>query len=440
MRVDPDPQDVLRVRRAEPETRDTGAHAIVRGGSHPERLREAIRREAAAGVAPATLALAVTYVVFTVSHHYVLPPPIARVMVPLTAGEVLAYLALYIWAVRYGVAPAQAHPALAIVAGLAILNSLTLLFLIDDPEQTTNLYLLAIGAGFLMLETPWFAGTAAVLIAGFAIEVARRPAAPEWTHFGFGMLSALVLAVVIHIVRVRSVVRVHTVDRLRVQDEFKTQFINTTAHELATALTPIKLHLAMLEKAQEPAARERSLDVIKRNFERLVRMVQDMLETTRLRGRRIEIQRAPVDVARLLRETAESFMPSAAHTGVTMRVDAPPELVANADAQRVHQVVSNLVSNALKFTPAGGRVTLHTHAGREGVTVLVHDTGVGIAPEEADLLFEPFRQLQAGEERGGTGLGLHISKQIVELHGGAIWCESEGRERGATFGFSLPTR
>jgi signal transduction histidine kinase len=145
-----------------------------------------------------------------------------------------------------------------------------------------------------------------------------------------------------------------------------------------------------------------------------------------------------MDLATVVAEAAESFTGPAAHLGITLEVEASQPLPVEADAKRVAQVLFNLLGNALKFTPAGGRVRLR--AWREDGQVLaeVADTGAGVEPEDLGKLFQPFVQLHAGKVAAGTGLGLYICKGIVEQHDGRIAVASDGAGKGTRFWFALP--
>ncbi len=178
---------------------------------------------------------------------------------------------------------------------------------------------------------------------------------------------------------------------------------------------------------------------IRKTATSLVQLVSDFLDLSKLEAGRVEIARAPVDVAALLRNEVENFGPLARTKNVSLICAADGVPVVQADARRLDQVLSNLISNALKFTGAGGRVELRARRGRDGVVIQVADTGVGIAPGEIAHLFQKYRQSSSGKasEQQGTGLGLVIAKMIVEAHGGRIWVESaEGK--GSTFSFTLP--
>ena len=232
-------------------------------------------------------------------------------------------------------------------------------------------------------------------------------------------------------------------ERLREMDRLKTQFINNAAHELGTPLTPIKIQAALLNAEKlgplsEP--QRKSVRVLSRNVDQLGLLLRDVLDSARVQAGRLNVHLAPVPLGPLVREAVESFQEPAAVQGVALSVKVDADAVVQADATRLTQVFFNVLRNALKFTPTGGKVEVRV-ARREGQAfVEVRDTGCGIRPEDIGRLFQPFSQVHDKMEmtRSGTGLGLYISHGIVESHGGTISCESEGPGKGATFRVALP--
>lgn len=244
-----------------------------------------------------------------------------------------------------------------------------------------------------------------------------------------------------HRKRVQQVVEL---EQLKEQDRFKTLFINTAAHELRTPLTPIKLSLYSLKEGKKGALNEaqlRTVDVFERNIDRLSQLVEDVLNVAKLQAGRLVLEREPVDVPALLHHTAESFTEAAHKLGITIDVRAPAALEAQLDGSRVSQVLVNLVDNALKFTQRGGKVTLEAESGEGGIVLRVRDSGAGLRPDQIARLFKPFSQVHdtMQQTRAGTGLGLYISKGLVELHGGHVRAESEGPGKGSVFVAVLPT-
>jgi two-component system phosphate regulon sensor histidine kinase PhoR len=166
-------------------------------------------------------------------------------------------------------------------------------------------------------------------------------------------------------------------------------------------------------------------------------MVQELLDLSRVESGQVPLNLVPADVREVLSRPAERLRPQAERAGLTLSVELPPDLPrVLADVERMQQVVINLLHNAIKFTPPGGRVNISAEAAGDEMIMSVRDTGVGIAAENLDRIFERFYKADRARSGGGTGLGLAIAKHIVQAHGGRIWAESvEGA--GSTFYFSL---
>jgi PAS domain S-box-containing protein len=229
-------------------------------------------------------------------------------------------------------------------------------------------------------------------------------------------------------------------ERLLSQDRFKTQLLNTASHELNTPISVLQLQLHLLKTHVpdcSPAARE-ALTVLDRNVDRLGVLVRSTLDVARIESGQLRLDVAPVDMAQVVAETHQAFADAAAQRGVALSWSGPRQATLEADAGRLTQVLFNLVSNALKFTPPGGIVQVEVQAGDDTVCVRVRDSGVGLTREQASRLFQPFSQVHEGQGYGGTGLGLYITKGIVELHGGRVWHESQGPGHGSLFGFEVP--
>lgn len=232
------------------------------------------------------------------------------------------------------------------------------------------------------------------------------------------------------------------VHRLKSVETVRRTFISEASHELNTPLTPLRIHVEALGERTDltPPQREH-LVVIERNVLRLCQLVQDMLEASRLETGRFQLALADVRIATLADEALRGLQETADAAQVTLQVGPMPPLLVRADSNRVGQVLYNLLTNAMAFTPPGGqvRVSAQLEAGARAAVVAVSDTGVGLTDEQIGRLFQPFSRPH--EDRAGpkgTGLGLFISKSIVEQHGGRIWATSQGPGMGSTFFFSLP--
>ena len=232
------------------------------------------------------------------------------------------------------------------------------------------------------------------------------------------------------------------VKRLHEMDRFRARFLNMAAHELKTPLTPIRIQLELLSRAlaQGTESQKRALATLKRSVGRLSSLVEDLLDAARLQATQMKVRRRTVDVSALAAEAAESYNPVAAETGVHLLVSAHEPAHAEADETRLLQVINNLLSNALKFTPQGGTIELRVRRDAGQVRIEVEDTGPGLTSGQAQQLFQPFVQVhdEAEATQKGTGLGLFIVKGIVEAHGGAIEARSAGSGRGTTFTVRLP--
>ena len=231
--------------------------------------------------------------------------------------------------------------------------------------------------------------------------------------------------------------------RLKIAIEHKDHFMAVLSHELRTPLTPVLAAVSLLQR--DPRLDDdiqETLDIVRRNVTIEARLIDDLLDMTRIERGQIILDPRPVDLRQVVGGAVEVCRPDLEAGGVALEVDWEdgPNLV-DADAVRLQQVFWNLLRNAIKFTPRGGHVRIRGR--RQGdlhVVVEVSDDGVGIGPDLLPHLFNAFQQGDADQIRrfGGLGLGLAISKTIVELHGGTVTAQSEGKDEGATFSVRLP--
>ncbi|MDI3258050.1 MAG: ATP-binding protein [Kyrpidia sp.] len=225
-----------------------------------------------------------------------------------------------------------------------------------------------------------------------------------------------------------AVVIVHDVTERRRLDQVRKEFVTNVSHELKTPVTAIRgLTETLVEEELEPEERKRFLELIDREARRLEQLVRDLLDLSRLESHLTALHRAPVDLAEMAKEVIQDFAYVAEKAGSGLFLSREGDCRAEVDPGRVRQVLSNLVDNAIKYTPAGGRVDIRVSGAAREVTVEVADTGVGIPPEDRDRVFERFYRVDKARSRatGGTGLGLAIVKHVVQLHGGRLGVESE---------------
>jgi PAS domain S-box-containing protein len=223
----------------------------------------------------------------------------------------------------------------------------------------------------------------------------------------------------------------------------KDEFLATVSHELRTPLNAILGWAAMLRRKGVPKEHEHGLGIIERNAQAQARLIEDMLDVSRIISGKLRLEMGTTDLQYAIGEAVEVVRPGADTKGVALSVDIEPEIGSLiADPERIQQIVWNLLSNAVKFTPKGGQVHLEARRHESTVTIAVSDTGKGIAPAVLPTIFEPFRQGDASTTRlhGGLGLGLAIARQLVQAHGGTIHAESAGDGKGARFTVELPSR
>ena len=218
-------------------------------------------------------------------------------------------------------------------------------------------------------------------------------------------------------------------------------FLGMVSHDLRTLLAGIAMRAAMLVKnASEDAAGQRTrrdAESIQHFTARMNRLIGDLLDVASIEAGRLTVEPRPEDAIRLVRETVEAFHLSATAKGIPLDSEvARDSLLARFDHERILQVLANLLSNAIKFSPEGGRVSIRVEPAGEEVRFSVTDAGPGVSEENQGRIFERFWQALPSDKRG-LGLGLYISKCIVEAHGGRIWVENNA-DAGSTFFFTLP--
>jgi len=226
-------------------------------------------------------------------------------------------------------------------------------------------------------------------------------------------------------------------------NRLKDEFLGTLSHELRTPLNAILGYARMLRGGvfANVAKQARALEILERNAQALTQIVEDVLDVSRIISGKLRLNLQEVDLATVIDDATETVVPAADARSVRVQLDVdratPP---VTGDPERLQQVVWNLLSNAVKFTPPGGQVDVRLTCADGKATVVVSDTGRGIAPAFLPHIFERFRQADSrfSREHGGLGLGLAIAREIVETHGGIIYASSPGEGRGATFSVALP--
>ncbi len=234
----------------------------------------------------------------------------------------------------------------------------------------------------------------------------------------------------------------HAYENASRANRLKDDFLATLSHELRTPLNAVVGYVRMIRSGALGSDRQvRALEVVERNAASLTQMVEDVLDVSRIVAGKIRLNVQPVEVAQVLRSAIATVTPAADARGVSVQMLADPFVPpVAADPERLQQVVWNLLSNSVKFTPRGGHVQLRLEQVESSVEIVVSDTGVGIRPEFVPHVFERFRQADSrfSREFGGLGLGLAICRHLVEMHGGTIHAASGGVGQGSTFRVRLP--
>jgi signal transduction histidine kinase/ActR/RegA family two-component response regulator len=230
-------------------------------------------------------------------------------------------------------------------------------------------------------------------------------------------------------------------EQLRITDRLKDEFLATLAHELRNPLAPISAGLSVLERDGDPQRAQRTLGVMRRQVNHMVRLIDDLLDVARITRGRLELKLERFTVRSAIDAALEASLPNLTRDGQTLSAKVTDEeLYLEADLTRIAQVVSNLLNNASKYTPAGGKIELVVQPAGGDVVVEVRDDGMGIPPDRLEDIFQMFGQVNHALDRaqGGLGIGLALVRRLVEMHHGTVSAHSDGAGKGSTFIVRLP--
>ena len=236
--------------------------------------------------------------------------------------------------------------------------------------------------------------------------------------------------------------------KLKEVDKLKDEFVSLASHELRTPMTIIKSYLWMILEREKSGINEKQKTYLDRAYastERLINLVNDMLNVSRIESGRLTLNLKSTDIAELANTVYQEMLPKAQELEINLEITKPevPLPKVLIDPERIEQVLINLVGNSLKFTPKDGKISISFSTKESFVIITISDTGKGIAKEDLPKLFQKFGMIGNNyltkQSTQGTGLGLYLSKSIIELHGGKIWVESEGEGKGSKFSFTLKT-
>ncbi|MGE5495235.1 MAG: GAF domain-containing protein [Burkholderiales bacterium] len=231
------------------------------------------------------------------------------------------------------------------------------------------------------------------------------------------------------------------VEQLKEEDKNKNEFLSILSHELRNPLATITAGISFLDAVKNKKQERQAKEIIKRQSEQLCKLVDDLLDITRITQNKIRLKKSRIDLNKLAALAAEDMRMQFERKGIRLETDIPSgRFYLEADPVRISQTIGNLLNNALKFTESGGHVIIKVYKDKKHAVISVKDSGIGINEEMLDRIFQPFVQADESLERsgGGLGMGLGIAKGICELHGGTISAKSDGLGKGSTFEIRLP--
>jgi len=234
--------------------------------------------------------------------------------------------------------------------------------------------------------------------------------------------------------------RKHAEEALKTSDRHKDDFLATLAHELRNPLAPLRTGLDVMKLSTDPATRERAREMMQRQLGHMVRLIDDLLDVSRIGRGKIRLKREPVSLELVVEHAVETSRPLIEAGGHQLTVHTPdPPLWVNGDLTRLAQVVGNLLNNSAKYTPEGGHIELTVSAERDQAVIQVADNRIGISPDVLPRVFDLFAQSDdCARAQGGLGIGLSLVHRIAEMHGGTVTAQSPGIGQGSTFTVGLP--
>lgn len=422
------------------------------------------------------IAAGALYFLLAVVHFFFLPPSLVSVMVPLALGSSVFLFGLRI-ALWTGHLPYHfIRYAIFVIAAVAWVNSTVHLWVSHEPMQSTNLAIIMIACGTLLLSWEQYtAMNVSCLVSWVAALLSAGPSIsdPVWTHYSIFLFQAFAFSAIAFYWRRKALLRNVELSKERVRarsnehlsllaaqskaieaernlrraldaDASKSMFLANMSHELRTPLNSVVGFAQLLRERPEVAGKPELVQeyaaYIQTSGSHLLGLINQILDLSRANAGMVSLNETCIDLGETLIEIVRLMRPQATEAKVGMHVHAGAgQFMVRGDDLRVRQIVTNLVGNAVKFTPAGGRVDVSAAVDASSVIIEVRDTGPGIAIQDQARVFEPFIQADAGLDKRhqGTGLGLAITRKLVELHGGTIGVKSVLGE-GSVFTVRLP--
>jgi signal transduction histidine kinase len=436
-------------------TYTSAAHAELTGTNHS--VAQGLNAVVLRSLRSATLGLALLYVLFVIGHLLLLPAPARWIMAALAGTSIVLLLVIH-WLLGRGAIPTiRAHPLAIGVIGLVLGNSTAHVLVTSGIEHTTNIALLFIGIGGIVLTWRSFIAALLLSLVVWCLAIWQLPDLGQLAHYGYMLVGAAILSGLIFITRRRTYLAFEqlrlleadqraTLEGLLAQQHqqgldvqhardlavkasaAKTEFMQLVAHELRTPLTAIlgNAHLVTLLGNVTPPQLQ-ALDATSDSVQHMVTLIDELTDLTRLESGDLQLETTILPFEQVVESAILQLRAQTLAKQQTLNIVLGDGLLVHGDYLRLFQIVTNLLSNASKYTPVSGALMVsadHT-ADQRHVRLVVSDTGIGIDPSEQQQLFQKFyRTARSLHYASGTGLGLYLVRQLVEQHGGTIVCES----------------
>lgn len=424
---------------------------------------------------PIFMALAIMYVVLCGVHLFVLPEH-ARYIMSALAGISAAGLFITYFILKKN-RPNVKQYTVAIAAygiiGVPIVNTLVHTYLLPDPKQTTNLLIIIMAAGILVLSSRLYFLLTISCIVGWILVLSHQISIDDTVHYGIALLIAMSVSTAVHFNRRRVILSLtrnrqlqinrkkelqeakyeleEKVFELKIAKEeaeaaalVKEQFLSNVSHELRTPLNAVIGLSELLEMNDPKPEQVEDLQTLRYSGENLLQLINDVLDFSKINSTDLELEQIPFDLKDMLRQLDRSHRFKATDKSILFSVTTTGHVPASVigDPLRLKQILNNLLSNAIKFTSEGEVNLIIDGTQKDGNNVSLHfqviDTGIGVGKDQVKTIFDPFKQADSATTRkyGGTGLGLAITNKLVSAFGATLKVESE-LGKGSTFSFEI---